>query len=108
MKKKIGCSSQMGIKYHMHLLDKNRFEHLDHYDLKCNECESYHQTGQCVGVDYIYEEIIEVKTDGLAEKIRCVLCTNTTKYDRCCDECCMVDDNLFKKVMKVIEDNTIN
>lgn len=44
-----------------------------------------------------------IHTEGLDEGIRCAMCTNHMKSDRGCDGGCVVDNNMYKAVMDVIE-----
>lgn len=44
------------------------------------------------------------KLDGLAEGIRCAMCTNPMKSDRGCDGSCVVNESMYKSVMKVIDE----
>ena len=44
-----------------------------------------------------------IHTEGLDEGIRCAMCTNHIKSDRGCDGGCVVDNNMYKAVMDVIE-----
>lgn len=46
-----------------------------------------------------------IHTEGLDEGIRCAMCTNAMKSDRGCDGSCVVNETMYKKVLKVIEDN---
>ncbi len=49
------------------------------------------------------DDVMAIHTQGLAEGIRCAMCTNSIKSDRGCDGGCVVDDDMYKNVM-----NTIN
>jgi hypothetical protein len=44
-----------------------------------------------------------IHTEGLDEEIRCTMCINCMKSDRGCDGNCVVDKDMYKKVMDVIE-----
>lgn len=48
------------------------------------------------------EDVMAIHTQGLAEGIRCAMCTNSIKSDRGCDGCCIVDEDMYKKVMDTI------
>ena len=43
-----------------------------------------------------------IYTDALEEGIRCAMCTNTIKSDTGCDGGCIVDTNMYNKVMTEI------
>lgn len=49
-----------------------------------------------------------IHTEGLDEGIRCAMCTNSMKSDRGCDGSCVVDKDMYKKVMDVIENHIID
>ena len=53
------------------------------------------------------EDCITVNIQGLDEGIRCAMCTNTMANDRGCDGACRVDDVMYSKVLKVIQDCTV-
>lgn len=44
-----------------------------------------------------------INTEGLDEEIRCTMCTNSMKSDRGCDGSCVVDKDMYKAVLDVIE-----
>ena len=48
------------------------------------------------------DDVMAIHTQGLAEGIRCSMCTNTMKSDRGCDGGCVVDEDMYKKVMETI------
>lgn len=48
------------------------------------------------------DDVMAIHTQGLAEGIRCAMCTNSMKSDRSCDGGCVVDEDMYKKVMKTI------
>ena len=48
------------------------------------------------------DDVMAIHTQGLAEGIRCAMCTNTMKSDRGCDGGCVVDEDMYKKVMETI------
>lgn len=50
-----------------------------------------------------YERTIKMYSDGLEEGIRCALCTNPIKSDRGCDGGCRVDEDLYKRILNVID-----
>ena len=45
------------------------------------------------------------KLYGLAEEIRCVMCTNAMKGDSGCDGGCQVDEDTYKRVIDTIENH---
>lgn len=47
--------------------------------------------------------VMAIHTQGLDNEIRCAMCTNSMKSDRGCDGGCIVDNEMYKRVM-----NTIN
>jgi hypothetical protein len=48
------------------------------------------------------DDVMAIHTQGLAEGIRCAMCTNSMKSDRNCDGGCVVDEDMYKKVMETI------
>lgn len=50
-----------------------------------------------------YFAAIKMYSDGLEEGIRCALCTNPIKSDRGCDGGCRVDEDLYKRILDVID-----
>jgi hypothetical protein len=48
------------------------------------------------------DDVMAIHTQGLAEGIRCAMCTNSMKSDRGCDGGCVVDEDMYKKVMDTI------
>lgn len=48
------------------------------------------------------EDVMAIHTQGLDEGIRCAMCTNSMKSDSGCDGGCIVDDEMYKKVMDTI------
>ena len=48
------------------------------------------------------------KLCGLEEEIRCAMCTNPMKSDRGCDGGCEVNEDMYKRVIKTIENHTGN
>ena len=44
-----------------------------------------------------------IHTEGLDEEIRCTMCANSMKSDRGCDGGCVVNKDMYKKVMDAIE-----
>ncbi len=53
------------------------------------------------------DDVMAIHTQGLDEGIRCAMCTNSMANDRGCDGGCVVNDSMYKNVMKVIEDNLV-
>lgn len=49
---------------------------------------------------------ILVHTQGLDVEIQCAMCTNPMKSDRGCDGGCSVNEEMYKKVLDVIERHT--
>ena len=54
------------------------------------------------------EDIMTIHTQGLDEEIRCTMCTNSMKSDRGCDGGCMVDKDMYEKVMDVIRNRIVS
>jgi hypothetical protein len=48
------------------------------------------------------DDVMAIHTQGLAEGIRCAMCTNSMKNDRGCDGGCMVNEDMYEKVMETI------
>lgn len=53
-----------------------------------------------------YKDCILVHTQGLDVGIQCAMCTNPMKSDRGCDGGCLVNKEMYKKVLDVIERHT--
>lgn len=53
------------------------------------------------------KDIITVNTQGLDESVYCAMCTNTFKSNNGCDGNCIVDEDMYKKVMNTIKNHTI-
>lgn len=53
-------------------------------------------------------ELAIFNTQGLEEGIRCAMCTNSMKSNRGCDGGCIVDTNLYKKVLDVLHQNLVS
>lgn len=51
-------------------------------------------------------DYILVHTQGLDVGIQCAMCTNPMKSDRGCDGGCSVNEEMYKKVLDVIERHT--
>ena len=49
------------------------------------------------------DDVELINTQGLAECIRCAMCTNHMKSDSGCDGGCKVDEHMYKKVMDAIQ-----
>lgn len=49
------------------------------------------------------EDVMAIHTQGLEEGIRCAMCTNSMKSDRGCDGGCVVNEDMYKKVMDTIK-----
>lgn len=49
------------------------------------------------------EDYAIININGLDEGIRCAMCTNHMKNDRGCDGGCVVDNDMYERVMEVIE-----
>lgn len=49
------------------------------------------------------EDVMAIHTQGLDEGIRCAMCTNSMKSDRGCDGGCVVNEDMYKKVMDTIK-----
>ncbi|WP_027438731.1 DUF551 domain-containing protein [Lachnospira multipara] len=54
------------------------------------------------------EDIMTIHTQGLDEEIRCTMCTNSMKSDRGCDGGCMIDEDMYKKVMDIIRNRIVS
>lgn len=52
-------------------------------------------------------DLMLIHTGGLDEAIRCAMCTNTMKSDRGCDGGCVIDTQMYEKVLESIADNLI-
>lgn len=48
------------------------------------------------------DDVMAIHTQGLTEGIRCAMCTNSMKSDRGCDGGCVVDNEMYKKVIDTI------
>ena len=48
------------------------------------------------------DDVMAIHTQGLDEGVRCAMCTNSMKSDRGCDGGCVVDEDMYKKVMDTI------
>ena len=53
-----------------------------------------------------YNDCILVHTQGLDEGIYCAMCTNSIKSDRGCDGGCIVNKDMYQKVLDVIKHQT--
>ena len=53
------------------------------------------------------EDVMAIHTQGLAEGIRCAMCTNSIKSDRGCDGDCIVDEDMYKKVADTIRNHIV-
>lgn len=53
------------------------------------------------------EDVMAIHTQGLAEGIRCAMCTNSLKSDRGCDGGCVVNEDMHKEVMNTIKNHII-
>ncbi len=53
------------------------------------------------------DDVMAIHTQGLDEGVRCAMCTNSMKSDTGCDGGCMVDDELFKRIMDTINNHII-
>lgn len=53
------------------------------------------------------EDIMAIHTQGLDEEIRCTMCTNPMRSDRGCDGGCMVDEDVYEKVMDIIRNREV-
>ncbi len=54
------------------------------------------------------EDIMTIHTQGLDEEIRCTMCTNSMKSDRGCDGGCMIDKDMYEKVMDIIRNRIVS
>lgn len=54
------------------------------------------------------DDVMAIHTQGLAEGIRCAMCTNSMKSDKGCDGGCVVDNKMYKKVMETIKSQMFN
>lgn len=52
-------------------------------------------------------DIIAIHTQGLDEEIRCTMCTNPMRSDKGCDGGCMVDKDMYEKVMDIIRNRIV-
>ena len=50
-----------------------------------------------------FDDLMLIHTQGLDEGIRCAICKNHNANDWGCDGGCVVDDEMYKKVMDVID-----
>ena len=48
------------------------------------------------------KDVMAIHTQGLAEGIRCAMCTNSIKSDRGCDGGCIFDEDMYKNVVDTI------
>lgn len=48
------------------------------------------------------DDVMAIHTQGLAEGIRCSMCTNSMRSDRGCDGGCVVNETMYKEVMDTI------
>lgn len=53
------------------------------------------------------EKILMVNTQGLIEDIWCAMCTNTFEGNNNCDDKCIVDEDMYKKIMNAIRHHSI-
>ena len=53
------------------------------------------------------EDVMAIHTQGLAEGIRCAMCTNSIKSDRGCDGGCIVDEDMYKNVVDTIRNHIV-
>lgn len=53
------------------------------------------------------EDVMAIHTQGLSEGIRCAMCTNSIKSDRGCDGGCIVDEDMYKKVVDTIRNHIV-
>ena len=53
------------------------------------------------------EDVMAIHTQGLAEGIRCAMCNNSIKSDRGCDGGCIVDEDMYKKVVDTIRNHIV-
>ena len=53
------------------------------------------------------EDVMAIHTQGLAEGIRCAMCTNSLKSDRGCDGGCVVNEDMYREVMNTIKNHII-
>lgn len=53
------------------------------------------------------DHTIKLYLDGLEAGIRCALCTNPIKSDRGCDGGCKVNEDLYKRILDVIDSCTV-
>lgn len=54
-----------------------------------------------------WDDSISIHSEGLEEGIRCAMCTNPIHNDRGCDGGCRYDEDMYKKVLDVIDRHTI-
>ena len=54
------------------------------------------------------DDVMAIHTQGLDEGIRCAMCTNSRKSDSGCDGGCVVNEDMYKKVMEEIEERKKN
>lgn len=47
-------------------------------------------------------DVMAIHTQGLDEGIRCAMCTNSMRSDRGCDGGCVINEDMYKKVMETI------
>ena len=53
------------------------------------------------------ENILMINTQGLSEDIWCAMCTNTFEGNNNCDGKCIVDEDMYKKIMNAIRHHSI-
>ena len=71
-------------------------------------CGAYNKTIAIVNqlAEEYNNDYILVHTQGLDVGIQCAMCTNPMKSDRGCDGGCSVNEEMYKKVLDVIERHT--
>ena len=74
-----------------------------------SDCKSHHKTKDALKVaiktmeQQSNEDCVIINTNGLSEGIRCAMCTNHMKNDRGCDGGCVIDNDMYERVMNTIE-----
>lgn len=53
------------------------------------------------------ENILMINTQGLSEDIWCAMCANTFEGNNNCDGKCIVDEDMYKKIMNAIRHHSI-
>lgn len=94
--------------------DNERYIMTDNERADCKECADEHKQLAEWLTDYKRlkeqepcEDVMTIHTQGLAEGIRCAMCTNSIKSDRGCDGGCIVDEDMYKKVVDTIRNHIV-